>query len=94
MSQADGLTNKVSSTSIADSMEDPNQTTRIPNGLFIPYHRLALTLSFILGLLLILLEPVCLVGPRYWKYEKKSVGGTGNEGEEVWIFDAEHVVEL
>lgn len=74
-------------------MQDPNQTTRISNRLFIPDHRLSSSFTLVLCLASILLYAEVLVGFADWEDEKKGICGAGDEREEVGILDAEDVVE-
>jgi len=74
-------------------MQDPNQSTRIPDRLLIPYDRLSISLSLIFSLTSIFLSTEVLIGFADWENEEKGVGWARNEGEEVWVVDAENVVE-
>lgn len=74
-------------------MQDANQATRIPNSLLIPYNRLSSTLALIFSLATVFLSTEVFIGFADWEDEEKGVGWTRNEGEEVWIVDAENVVE-
>jgi hypothetical protein len=61
--------------------------------LLVPYYRLTLTRPRIVLPLCVLLASELLVVLAARKDEEERVGGARDEGEEVWIVDAEDVME-
>ena len=74
-------------------MQDANQPTGISNRLLIPHNRLFSSLPLIFSLATIFLSSEVLIGFADWEDEEKGVCWARNEGEEVWVLDAEHVVK-
>ena len=74
-------------------MQYSNQPTCISDRLFIPYDRLVCPFPFVDGSVGIFFHPERFVGFGDRENEEERTGGTGDEGEEIRIVDAEDVVE-
>ena len=75
-------------------MQQTNEPASIPDSLLVPDDFLARPRSRVLGFRGVFGRAEGLVGFADGEDEQEGVGGAGHEGEEVWVGDAEDVVEL
>jgi hypothetical protein len=80
--------------SVADGVEEADQTTGVPNRLLVPDHLLTLATARVYFFVGILLRAEFFVGVVDRENEEQSGGRTRDEGEKIWVVDAEDVVEL
>lgn len=74
-------------------MKQPNQAARVADGLLVPNNGLALPGTFVLGLCGILVPAEFLVRLADREDEEQRVRRARNESEELWLVDAEDIVE-
>jgi hypothetical protein len=74
-------------------MEQADQATGIPNGLLIPNNLLFRAVALVLGAVFILLNAELFVCLTNGEHQKQGVGGARDECKQLWLVDAEDVVE-
>lgn len=75
-------------------MEKADQAASIANGLFVPDHLFVWATAGVLGAVFVFLDAELLVRLTHGKDEKQGISRPRNKGEELWIVDAEDIVEL
>lgn len=78
---------------VRHAVKQPDQAARVADGLLIPNNGLTLPRTFVLGLCGILVPAELLVRLADREDEEQRVRRARNESEELWLIDAEDIVE-
>jgi hypothetical protein len=74
-------------------VQQSDQATGIANGLLIPNNLLIRPVALVLGTVFILLNAELLVCLTDGEHQEQGVGGAGDKCKQLWLVDAEDVVE-
>lgn len=74
-------------------MEQANQPAGICDCLLVPNHFFLVTVSIVFRLVLVFLAAELLVCIAHWEDEEESMCRSGNESEQLWLINAEDIME-